>query len=117
MKKLLGIVVLGLLLSSNAYSEDKLALRCDLIDRDKYKKKYNIDMDMEKKQLTVIIVDSSYWNIMDFSSLTDDSTIYATSILKNGDRGSIDRYDGYTELMLNGYSRKGYCKIYKEKLF
>ena len=120
MKKLLGILVLGLLLSGNAYSKDKVVLKCDLItDGDNYSQKYSIELNMEKKELSVRKEDSSfsYYTIMNISSLTDDSKIYASSILKNGDRGSIDRYDGYAELELNGYSRKGNCKVYKEKLF
>ena len=51
MKKLLGIVVLGLLLSGNAYSKDKVVLKCDLItDGDNYSQKYSIELNMEKKE-------------------------------------------------------------------
>ena len=90
MKKLLGIVVLGLLLSGNAYAET--VLRCE-IDAEWSNERVTVEINLKKKIL--FMNDYSY----------DIETIGDRAIVAKKDSKIIklDRYDGYIKLI--GFSK------------
>jgi len=108
MKKLLGIVVMGLLLSGNAYAEEEV-LRCGLKNKlDEPDIRTEVEIDLDKKMLWV---DGNKYKI----NLIGDRAIKAES--DNGNvKISIDRFDGFMSLQALSSSFGGYCKKYK-KLF
>ena len=109
MKKFLGIFVLGLLLSGNAYAREEV-FRCNLDSRTQKDVRAEVEINLNKKMLWV---DSDRYNII----LIGDRKITAES--DNGNvKISIDRFDGYmsfqTATSSGGFI--GYCKKFN-KLF
>ena len=109
MKKLLGIVVLGLLLSGNAYAKEEV-FRCNLDSQMQKDLRAEVEINLNKKMLWV---DGGKYNII----LIGDRQIEAES--DNGNvKISIDRFDGYmsfqTATSSGGFI--GYCKKF-DKLF
>ena len=106
MKKLLGIIVLGLLLSGNAYAET--VLRCE-IDPEWNNERVTVEINLKKKIL--FMNDYSY----------DIETIGDRAIVAKKDNKIIklDRYDGYIKLIgfaSNSSSQEfnGYCKKFNK---
>ena len=106
MKKLLGIIVLGLLLSGNAYAKEEV-LRCDLqFALDEPDIRAEVEINLNKKMLWF---DGDKYNII----LLGDRTIKAQS--DNGNvKISIDRFDGYITFKAASSNFIGYCKKYNK---
>ena len=113
MKKLLSIIVLGLLLSGNAYAE-QIFLKCELVDgiqfwKDKsrngvYRKGELADVGLEINTKTKKIFDTSYSNFPVKSNDWDDNEVdwtQPTALLKINSY-TLDRLTG------NLFNLKGY---------
>ena len=113
MKKLLGIVVLSLLLSGNAYAE-KVFLKCELVDgmdnwKDKsrnrvYRKGELPDVGLEINTKTKKIFDTTYSTFSVLNNDWDDNEVswsQPTILLKINDY-TLDRLTGEL-LILKGY--------------
>ena len=64
MKKLLGIIVLGLLLSGNAYAENITLIKCkDVGDKemDPHKEKYYFTIDYKSNEVTEVWIYTNEW--------------------------------------------------------
>ena len=109
MKKLLGIVVLGLLLSGSVYAKEEV-FRCNLDSQTQKDIRAEVEINLNKKMLWV---DGDKYNII----LIGDRQIKAES--DNGNvKISIDRFDGYMSFQSATSSGGfiGYCKKF-DKLF
>ena len=109
MKKLLRIVVLGLLLSESAYANEEV-FRCDLSNKIASQIRAEVEINLDKNMLWV---DANKYNII----LLGERKITAES--DNGNiKISIDRFDGYMSFQTAGSSAGfvGYCKKFY-KLF
>ena len=107
MKKLFStIMVLGLLLSGNAFAEEEV-LRCALKTKiDEPDIRAEVEINLNKKMLWV---DGDKYNII----LIGDRTIKAES--DNGNvKISIDRYDGRMSLQAASSNFLGYCKKFNK---
>ena len=106
MKKLLGIVVLSLLLSENAFAKEEV-LRCDLkFALDEPNIRAEVEINLDKKMLWV---DGNKYKII----LVGDRAIKAES--DNGNvKISIDRFDGYMSYTAASTSLIGYCKKFSK---
>ena len=106
MKKLLGIVALGLLLSGNTYAKEDV-LRCGLKAKlDEPDIRAEVEVDLDKKMLWV---DGNKYNIF----LIGDRAIKAES--DNGNvKISIDRFDGYMTFEVASTHLAGYCKKFSK---
>ena len=107
MKKLLGIVVLGLLLiSNNSYSKEEV-LRCIISNDSGNKFRYEVEVNLKEKKL---YQDGDLFKIV----TVGDRTIIA----KKETLGTVklDRFDGYYVLQYlnNGPTVSGYCKKYNK---
>ena len=113
MKKLLGIVVLGLLLSGNAYA-DKVFLKCELVDgmdnwKDKsrnrvYRKGELPDVGLEINTKTKKIFDTTYSTFAVLNNDWDDNQVswsQPTMLIKINDY-TLDRLTGEL-LIIKGY--------------
>ena len=106
MKKLLGIMVLGLLLGGNAYAKEEV-LRCDLkFAPDEPGMRAEVEINLDKKMRWC---DGDKYNII----LLGDRAIKAESA--NGNvKISIDRFDGYITFKAASSNFIGYCKKYNK---
>ena len=114
MKKFLGIIVLGLLLSGNAYSNE--AQDQKVLETISMKCKYfTYKIDREKDYATVYKKEAGYWDIYAERSKIDEKTILpetafrsekSIEILKGGYR--LETYVKHAELT-NGICKQ--CKI------
>ncbi|MDA9202545.1 hypothetical protein N9O46_00155 [Candidatus Pelagibacter ubique] len=106
MKKLLGIIVLGLLLSGNAYAET--VLRCE-IDPEWNSERVTVEINLKKK---ILFMNGYSYDI----ETIGDRAIVAK---KENKIIKLDRYDGYIKLIgfLTSSGSKefdGYCKKFNK---
>ena len=106
MKKFLGIIVLGLLLSGNAYAKEEV-LRCSLKTKiDGPDIRTEVEVNLSKK---MIWVDGNKYNII----LIGERVIKAESDNSNV-KISIDRFDGLMSLQAASSNFLGYCKKFNK---
>jgi len=112
MKKLLGIVVLGLLLSSNAYAEQIPKLICEVIEDGKVTSSVTHDFN---NRLRYNVNLSSNYIVYNYTESNDDGN-------DGKIEGEINRATGYwnTSITFDNdekYAFTGKCKTFKANLF
>tara|TARA_Y100000389_G_scaffold92884_1_gene89606 strand:+ start:124 stop:459 length:336 start_codon:yes stop_codon:yes gene_type:complete len=111
MKKLLGIVVLGLLLVNNALSEE-IVLRCKVNEFSNdfpMNQRFSLEINLEEKKLYIEDIVHNIEIIGDRAIVSDE---------RHGQKIKLDRYDGYFYFDYDPGQTKidGYCKKF-EKIF
>ena len=100
MKKLISIIILGLLLSGNAYAEI-VYLRC-ILDKEFLNQRVEAEVNLEKK---VVYLDNF---LLEIKSIEDRKIVAKSKDVTL----KLDRFDGLLEVEGSKDRFSGYCKKY-----